>query len=214
MSRLSKAMGWPAAALVAALVGLTACKDPLAPKAGAQTTPAAVASVARAPASDASPSWLEGDTAKAAAATLPADAPAPAPDPLAGETRQERVVQRSLPKAGDALWRVLHTTKVSEDSRTGFYMAVHPPQVRALNGKTLAVSGFMMPIEQAPETRHFLLSRYTPVCFFCPPGEPNEVIEVRTRKPLKAGYDLVKVTGVFGLADNGEKGLFFRLDGN
>lgn len=71
----------------------------------------------------------------------------------------------------------------------------------------------MLPLEQESMTRHFLMSRFTPVCFFCPPGDPNEVVEVRTLKPFRAGYDRVKVTGVFSLTNNGEKGLFFRIDG-
>jgi hypothetical protein len=44
-----------------------------------------------------------------------------------------------------------------------------------------------------------------------PPGDPNEVVEVRTINPRPAGYGMVKVTGIFSIADNGEKGLFFRL---
>ena len=107
---------------------------------------------------------------------------------------------------------MLRTTRIQEDKRTGFYTAAHPPEVLALAGTTVSVTGFMLPIEQARQTNHFLVSRYAPVCFFCPLGDPNEVVEVRTRKPRPAGYDLVKVTGRFSLADNGEKGLFFRIE--
>jgi hypothetical protein len=163
----------------------------------------------------ASPGWIEGDTAVEAAAQLPPGAPpAPADGGNAPEIRQERKVQQSLPMSVDLLWKVLRTTRISEDKRTGFFSAVHPPAVRALAGTTVSVTGFMLPIEQARQTSHFLVSRYTPVCFFCPPGDPNEVVEVRTRKPRPAGYDRVKVTGRFSLADNGEKGLFFRIEGD
>jgi len=164
-------------------------------------------------ASPAAPDWLEGGTAVAAAAELPPGSPPPDVGPPP-ELRQERIAQQSLPKSGDPLWKVLRTTRITEDKRTGFYSAIHSPAVLALAGTTVSVTGFMLPIEQARETNHFLVSRRTPVCFFCPPGEPNEVVEVRTRKPRPAGYDQVKVTGRFSLADNGEKGLFFRIEGD
>jgi hypothetical protein len=155
------------------------------------------------------PDWLAGRAAPAGAR----------PAPKGGlphqttEIRQERQVQKDLPQAGDPLWKVLRTTKVSGDAKTGLFIADHSAQVKALAGKTLTLSGFMLPLEQSDTTRHFLISRYTPVCFFCPPGDPNEVVEVRLRRPIQAGYSLVKVTGVFSLANNGEKGLFFRIDG-
>jgi hypothetical protein len=157
------------------------------------------------------PSWLDGGTASNAAAALPASAAPAGPDPMAAEIKRERALQQALPQSGDPMWRLLHTSRIIEDQRTGYYSAVHPPAVRALAGKTVTISGFMLPIEQETQTRHFLVSRYTPVCFFCPPGDPNEVVEVRTVNPRPAGCDMVKVTGTFSIADNGEKGLFFRL---
>jgi hypothetical protein len=38
------------------------------------------------------------------------------------------------------------------------------------------------------------------------------LVEVRAVRPVKAGYDMVRVTGRFSLANNREKGLFFRLE--
>jgi len=158
------------------------------------------------------PSWLDGDTASNAASVLPPGSKPVGPDPMAAQIKSERLAQQSLPKSGDPLWTLLRTSKISVDPKTGYYTAQHPPAVRALDGQVLTITGFMLPIEQDVQTRHFLVSRYTPVCFFCPPGDPNEVVEVRTLKPRPASYDMVKVTGTFSIADNGEKGLFFRLE--
>ena len=196
----------PLAGLSLAVLALGAC-HPRSPAPTARS-PGPTAALAPAP-----PEWLEGDTAATAAARL---LPGSAAEDggQASEIRQERKVQQTLPVSGDPLWKVLRTSKIAEDKRTGFYSAVHPPAVLALAGTTVSVTGFMLPIEQARQTNHFLVSRYTPVCFFCPPGDPNEVVEVRTRKPRPAGYDPVKVTGRFSLADNGEKGLFFRIEGD
>ena len=129
-----------------------------------------------------------------------------------GQPAEERQAQKVLPQSRDALWTPLKTTKIGEDTKHGRFTATPPPAVKALNGQTITLTGFMMPLESQATTSHFLLSKYTPVCFFCPPGQPNEVVEVRTSKPLKAGYDRIQVTGRFALQNDGEKGLFFRLD--
>ena len=78
-------------------------------------------------------------------------------------------------------------------------------------GKSFKIQGFMLPLEMAERTRRFLLSPYTPVCFYHPPAEPNEVIEVFLDRPIRAGYHLVEVEGTLALTDNGEKGLFFQI---
>ncbi len=131
----------------------------------------------------------------------------------ASQPTDERAAQKGLPRASDPFWATLHTTRIKEDARRGMFLAVQSPQVKALAGQTLTVTGFMLPLESDAATTHFLLSKYTPVCAFCPPGQPNEFVEVRTNRPVKAGYDLIKVSGRFALQANGEQGLFFRLDG-
>lgn len=124
----------------------------------------------------------------------------------------ERSAQKALPQSHDALWATLKTTRIGEDTKRGRFTATPTPEVKALDGQVVTLNGFMLPLESQATTSHFLLSKYTPVCFFCPPGQPNEVVEVRTTKPLRAGYDRIKVTGRFTLQNDGEKGLFFRLD--
>lgn len=123
----------------------------------------------------------------------------------------ERSTQARLPQGQSTLWSVLRKTRIGEDPVRGRFTAIHPPQVRALAGKTLSLPGFMIPLDAATRGNHFLFSKYTPVCAFCPPGEPNEVVEVRTAKPIVFTNRLTKVTGTFRLQDNGEQGLFFQL---
>jgi hypothetical protein len=130
-----------------------------------------------------------------------------------GQPGEERAAQQKLPQATDALWRTLATTRIGEDLERGLFTARHSAEVRALAGRTLTLSCFVMPLEAEPRFRHFLLSRYTPVCDFCPPGGPNEVVEVWSERPIAPTYALMRVTGRFSLTNDGEKGLFFRLDG-
>lgn len=129
------------------------------------------------------------------------------------ELAEERQMQLSLPTANHPTWDVLRKTRVWIDEASQMFRATHPPEVRRLAGTRMTLRGYMLPLEPDMRTRHFLISPYTPVCFFHPPAEPNEVVEVRLSRPIEAGYHLVEVTGTFQLANDGEKGLFFVIDG-
>ena len=129
-----------------------------------------------------------------------------------GQPAAERRMQAGLPQSRDALWALLGTTAIGEDARQGLFAAHFPKGVSALDGKDITVSGFMLPLESKTETEHFLLTRNTPVCPFCPPGHPNEVIEVRSSGPVYPDTDEVTVTGRFGLQNDASAGLFFRID--
>ena len=133
--------------------------------------------------------------------------------PLHAQTQEpgERTAQARLPQGRTPLWATLRTTRINADDARGIFTAIHPPAVRALVGHTLTLQGFIMPLDAQTRGNHFLLSKYTPVCAFCPPGEPNEVVEVTTATPITYSARLVNVTGVFGLENNGDNGLFFRM---
>lgn len=131
--------------------------------------------------------------------------------PMVEELASERALQLTLPTADGPQWAKLRKTKVWVDEPTQLFRASHPAEVRALAGKPFKIQGFMLPLEMAERTTRFLISPYTPVCFYHPPAEPNEVIEVWLNRPIRAGYHLVEVEGVLALTDNGEKGLFFQI---
>lgn len=131
--------------------------------------------------------------------------------PIIDELADERALQLTLPTADGPQWAKLRKTSVWIDEPTQLFRARHPAEVRALAGKPFKIQGFMLPLEMAERTTRFLLSPYTPVCFYHPPAEPNEVIEVFLDRPIRAGYHLVEVEGTLSLTDNGEKGLFFQI---
>ena len=123
----------------------------------------------------------------------------------------ERARQAKLPQSASSYWAILRQTKIGMDEARGTFTASHPAVVKALQGQTITMTGFMLPLEAGKQIRHFLLSKYTPVCAFCPPGEPNEVVQVDADRATPYRDGMVSVTGKFALADNGEQGLFFRL---
>lgn len=123
----------------------------------------------------------------------------------------ERTTQSKLPQGRSPLWATLRQTRIGVNEAQGLFTADHPPQVKALAGRTISLAGFVMPLDAATKGNHFLLSKYTPVCAFCPPGEPNEVVEVHTAQPIAFTPKLVTVTGTFQLENKGENGLFFQM---
>lgn len=123
----------------------------------------------------------------------------------------ERTAQSRLPQGHSPIWATLRQTKIGVNEARGLFTATHPPQVKALAGRTISLAGFVMPLDAQTRGNHFLLSKYTPVCAFCPPGEPNEVVEVHTAQPIAFTPKLVTVTGRFELENKGENGLFFQM---
>ncbi len=111
----------------------------------------------------------------------------------------------------DPIWHTLLKTKITVDKKDGYYGAKFTPEVKALVGKTLTVSGFIMPLESKDKFQHFLLAKRTPTCPFCPPGEPNEIIDVWTVKAIEYTDDMVTVKGKFELMNDKDMGLFFKL---
>lgn len=132
--------------------------------------------------------------------------------PLQSQPADERQAQESLPKSQDNFWNVLSKTRIDVDEKKGLYLATYSSDVKALDGKPVTVSGFLLPLEATDKARHYILSKRTPTCPFCPPGEPNEIIDIMFDKPVAWEERLVKVSGTFGLMNNAEMGMFFKIE--
>jgi hypothetical protein len=132
--------------------------------------------------------------------------------PKQDEITGERQAQNALPQSKNPLWTKLGKCRVDYDQRKGIYSIDVTEDVKALNGQTIDANGFILPLDGADKTKHFLLAKRTPVCQFCPPGEPNEVIEVKSKKALDWVDDPVTLKGKFTLINDGEKGVFFLLE--
>ncbi|HTQ14795.1 MAG TPA: DUF3299 domain-containing protein [Rhizomicrobium sp.] len=129
-----------------------------------------------------------------------------------GQPADERAAQEHLPMAHDALWAKFLKCKVGYNEKSGMYSITVTPELKAMAGQPVVASGWVMPLDGSDQTKHFLLTRRTPVCMFCPPGEPNEVAEVVTLRPVAWTDKQVTVIGLLSLINNGEKGMFFRID--
>lgn len=128
------------------------------------------------------------------------------------ELKKERSYQNGLPRSADPIWPKLRACKVTFNNKTGLYGLTPTPEVKALAGQTVKIKGFILPLDGSDMTTHFLLGVNTPVCLFHPPGEPNEVIEVRSVKPVRWSENQMFMEGQFGLIKNAEMGVFFTLN--
>lgn len=123
----------------------------------------------------------------------------------------ERSAQDALPTSHHAMWAMLGKCKLEVDDKNYRFSIHFTDEVKKLSGQSITVSGFMLPLEPTEKFTHFLLSKRTPTCAFCPPGEPNEIIEVFSTSPVTWSDNLVTVTGQFILSNDGDKGLFFQM---
>ncbi len=139
--------------------------------------------------------------------TTPAWSVQPTAQPI-----DELAAQKVLPRVNDPLWSKFVKCPLSFDEKNETYMIRMTPEVKALDGKTITVRGFVLPMDGSDRTKHFLLSRNTPVCLYCPPGQPNEVIEVRSPRAFAWTQKVVTVTGKLSLINDQEKALFFKIE--
>src|SRR5260370_27248361 len=100
------------------------------------------------------------------------------------QPNEEITEQRTLPQVNDALWAKLINCKLDYNEENGVYSIQLTPDVKALDGRTVTLRGFVLPMDGSDRTQHFLISRNTPVCMYCPPGQPNEVVEVRSSRAI------------------------------
>ena len=127
------------------------------------------------------------------------------------QPKEERAAQNALPMSHDSVWGTLLKAKIAYSNKAPYITAAIPPEVKAMNGKTVTVSGFVLPFNEELKPTHFLLSKRTPTCPFCPPGEPNEVVEVYSKKAVEWNQNLLTMKGTFTLINNTDNGIFFVL---
>lgn len=86
--------------------------------------------------------------------------------------------------------------------------------VQALSNREVRLRGFMLPLEEAPRQQHFILSA-NPVqnCFFCLPGGPESMVEVKLREAVDFKYDPIVVRGKLELLTDDPMGMYYRMEG-
>lgn len=112
-------------------------------------------------------------------------------------------------KPGFTSWRTL--ARVELIKRNNKLQPSFDPAVSTLDGKTIRVQGFMMPLDIGDNQRRFLLVAAPPHCSFCLPAGPDSMIEVRAPKGVKYRFEAVSLSGKFQLLNDDPAGLYYRL---
>jgi len=106
-------------------------------------------------------------------------------------------------------WRLLAQVELIKQKNR--YVPQFSAGVTALNAKEVKVQGFMMPLEMGDRQSHFILSAMPQSCSFCMPGGPESLVEVRTKAPVKFGFDPVVLSGKLAVLKDDPTGVFYRL---
>ncbi len=141
------------------------------------------------------------------AASQPAAPPVPGQGPGYHDPRSAFAPLQE--REGVVSWKLLAmvTTRVSGNR----VVPTFPDPVKALDGQTVKLQGFMLPLEPGERQSHFLLSSVPTTCSFCVPAGPEGLVEVRTRTPVRYSVDAVTIEGRMAVLRNDRYGLFYRL---
>jgi hypothetical protein len=118
------------------------------------------------------------------------------PRPLARRNDLARLPAIRADGVNTLPWGVLTATTLDRNSRPTFHQ-----HLRALDGKKVALTGFLQPIGDDPDTGAFLLIEYPVGCWFCEVPEPTGVVLVELPAGKSATFtkNQVKVTGKLAL---------------
>jgi hypothetical protein len=69
----------------------------------------------------------------------------------------------------------------------------------------------MMPLEMGDKQTHFILAAMPQTCAFCMSGGPETMVEVKSKKPVTYGFELIVLTGTLAVLKDDPTGVFYRL---
>ena len=117
---------------------------------------------------------------------------------------------KPLPERKDVVsWKLLE--KVQLVKQKDKYVPKFDNVVAALDQKEVKVQGFMMPLQVGDKQTHLVLSALPVTCSFCMPGGPEQLVEVKTRQPVKYSFDPVTVSGKLSVLKDDPTGVFYRI---
>lgn len=83
--------------------------------------------------------------------------------------------------------------------------------VAALDRKEVKVQGFMLPLQMGDQQSHFVLAAMPQSCAFCMPGGPEQMVEVKAKRPVAYGFEAIVLSGKLEVLKDDPTGIFYRL---
>ena len=114
------------------------------------------------------------------------------------------------------LWKDLAKVSYEKkyDKLLGFKVdvPVFGEDVKLLEGETVEISGYIVPVEGYKSHTEFVFSAYPyNMCFFCGGAGPETVMEVTSTEPVKYTTDRIVLRGKLGLNDSDINRLMYIL---
>ena len=117
---------------------------------------------------------------------------------------------KPLPDRNDVVsWKLLSQVELVKQKDR--YVPKFANDVAALDQKQVKVQGFMMPLQMGDKQSHFVLTAMPQTCSFCLPGGPESMVEVKSKVPVKYGFEPVLLTGTLSILKDDPTGVFYRL---
>lgn len=117
---------------------------------------------------------------------------------------------KPMPERKDVLsWRLL--SQVELVKLKDRYLPQFSSGVAALDQKQVKVQGFMLPLQTGDKQTHFVLSAMPQTCAFCVTGGPEQMVEVKTSKPVKYSFEPVVVSGKLSVLKDDPRGMFYSM---
>ncbi len=138
---------------------------------------------------------------------------------LAGITLTQLPAQVTVTKAPPVtqkVWKTLSkiTYKKVYDELMGFKIdiPVFSKKVKALEGQTVELKGYIIPVEGYKSHKEFILSAFPyNMCFFCGGAGPETVMEVEAIKGVEYTAEQIKIRGKLSLNDEDVNRLMYLL---
>lgn len=111
----------------------------------------------------------------------------------------------------DPRWIQFRGVKITVDRAHGAMLADFPADLKQAAGKLVDIGGYITPLQTSVDIDHFILTRRSSGCPFCPPNEATEALEVFTRKKVHFERRQFFVKGRLKLVGDSNQGLFFQL---
>ena len=84
--------------------------------------------------------------------------------------------------------------------------------IKAMAGKTIEISGYIVPVEGYKSHNEFVFSAYPyNMCFFCGGAGPETVMEVTATEPVKYSTSRITLRGTLTLNDSNINQLMYLL---
>lgn len=84
-------------------------------------------------------------------------------------------------------------------------------QLRSMEGKDIALYGYMLPIKSGERHDHFLLSSRNHSCPFCMPATAGNLVEVHSNEPLPYQNEAYLLRGIFHIIEDEHSELMYSI---